>query len=91
MERLERISDITGAIRSGSASAVEVVTAALDRIEQADRRVNAFLTVTRESALKRAAELDSDRTRWPQLPLLGVPVAIKDNICTRRTRTTAGS
>jgi len=91
MESLERISDITGAIRSGRASAVEVVTAALDRIAQADRRVNAFLTVTRESALERAAELDSDRARWPQLPLLGVPVAIKDNICTRRTRTTAGS
>ena len=91
MERLDRISDITGAIRAGRASAVEVCRAALDRIEQTDPRINAFLTVTRESALARAAELDGQPARWEKLPLLGVPVAVKDNICTRHTRTTAGS
>ena len=91
MEGIERIRDVADGIRLGRMSAVEVCRGALDRIDRADGRLNAFLTVTREAALARAAELDGDRARWPRLPLLGVPVAVKDNICTRHTRTTAGS
>jgi aspartyl-tRNA(Asn)/glutamyl-tRNA(Gln) amidotransferase subunit A len=81
-------------IRDGVAqrrvSAVDVCRAALDRIGATDGSLNAFRTVATEQALARAAQLDGrsdDRT----LPLLGVPIALKDNLCTRGIPTTASS
>ena len=91
MAALETIGDITQAIRTGRASAVQICRDTLDRIEWLDRPLNAFLTRAEQDALRRAAELDSRRADWNRLPLLGVPIAIKDNICTRGVRTTAGS
>ena len=88
---LETAADIVRAIRDGQTSAVEVCHGALDRIERGDGTLHAFLAVTRESALARAAALDSARAEWSRMPLLGVPVALKDNICTRGVPTTAGS
>jgi aspartyl-tRNA(Asn)/glutamyl-tRNA(Gln) amidotransferase subunit A len=87
----ETAAEITGAIRSGQTSAVEVCTAALSRIRTADGPIHAFHTLSVESALARAAALDADRSTWDRLPLLGVPVAVKDNFCTRGTKTTACS
>jgi aspartyl-tRNA(Asn)/glutamyl-tRNA(Gln) amidotransferase subunit A len=84
-------AEITRAIRSGQTSAVEVCTAALARIGATDPPIHAFHTVSAESALARAAALDADRSAWERLPLLGVPVAVKDNFCTRGTKTTACS
>jgi aspartyl-tRNA(Asn)/glutamyl-tRNA(Gln) amidotransferase subunit A len=82
---------ISRAIRSGQTSAVEVCTAALERIRATDGPIHAFHRLSAESALARAAALDADRTAWDTLPLLGVPVAVKDNFCTRATKTTACS
>ena len=72
-------------------SAVEVCRASLERIEALNPALNAFITVDAERALGRAADLDRRWTAATDLPLLGVPVAVKDNICTRGLRTTAGS
>jgi aspartyl-tRNA(Asn)/glutamyl-tRNA(Gln) amidotransferase subunit A len=85
------IRQIRQQIRSGARSATEFVTDALGRIGRLDPALHAFNTVTREGALARAALLDRDRASWRDAPLLGVPVALKDNLCTRGVATTASS
>ena len=80
--------DIRDAVSSGRASAVEVVQAALSRIESTNPALNAFLSVVGERALDRAKVVDRDQRK---APLAGVPVAIKDNICTSGITTTAAS
>jgi aspartyl-tRNA(Asn)/glutamyl-tRNA(Gln) amidotransferase subunit A len=72
-------------------SAVELARAALTRIERAQPKLNAFITVTAERALEQAAEADARRARGEAGPLTGVPIAHKDIFCTRGTRTSCGS
>jgi aspartyl-tRNA(Asn)/glutamyl-tRNA(Gln) amidotransferase subunit A len=80
--------DIRDAVSTGRASAVEVVLTSLSRIEATNRTLNAFLTVAGERAVDRAKEVDRQQRT---APLAGVPVAIKDNICTSGITTTAAS
>ena len=71
-------------IKAKEISVEEAVTAALDAIEKKEKLVNSFVTVDREGALKRAKEVQKqidDGTLTG--PLAGVPVAIKDNMCTK--------
>jgi len=78
--------------RSGVATPTEAVTEYLARIEGLDRHVHAFLTVTRDDALREAALADARfKAGTPRGPLDGVPVALKDVFCTRGVRTTCGS
>ena len=85
------IRTIRDAVASGARSATEICRDALSSIEASNPTLNAFLTIDADAALRRAAEIDKERNRWRGAPLAGVPVAIKDNICTRGLRTTAGS
>ena len=81
--------EIRAAIASGKVSAAEVCRDALARIRNTDRPLSAFLHVDEAGALARAEQLD--RERPASAPLLGVPIALKDNICTAGIPTTAGS
>jgi aspartyl-tRNA(Asn)/glutamyl-tRNA(Gln) amidotransferase subunit A len=85
------VRDIRDAVRSKERSAVEVCRETLARIDDVDAKVHAFHTVTAERALTRAAEIDRHHAEWRDAPLVGVPVALKDNLCTRGVRTTAAS
>jgi aspartyl-tRNA(Asn)/glutamyl-tRNA(Gln) amidotransferase subunit A len=79
-------------LRSKAASSVDLTQACLKRIEQYNRAVNAFITVTGESALATAREMDAEarRGKW-RGPLHGIPIALKDNIDTAGVRTTGAS
>ncbi len=79
-------------LAAGAVSSRELTTACLTRIEAVDPQLNAFLTLTAEQALAQADAADARRaSNDGALPLLGVPLAIKDVLCLTGTRTTAGS
>ena len=90
LSSLGTVADVRAALRDG-ATAVEVCTEFLDRIAARDGELRAFNHTAAGPALERAAELDRRGPDAPGLPLLGVPVAVKDNICTRGLPTTASS
>jgi aspartyl-tRNA(Asn)/glutamyl-tRNA(Gln) amidotransferase subunit A len=83
-------SEIRASVSSGAISAVDVCARALDSIARLDPSVHAFHEVTGEQARRCAADLDRG-ARPHDAALLGVPIAIKDNICTTTSATTACS
>ena len=87
---LQTITDIRSAIEHG-ATAVEICQHFLDRITSDDASIHAFTQVAADKALQSAQEIDRRRAHDPALPLGGVPVAVKDNICTKGIETTASS
>ncbi len=90
MDLAEGVRSVRDAVAAGQVSAVEVCREALARIDALEPALHAFVTLTADRALARAADVDRRRDRT-SLPLAGVPVAIKDNLCTRDVTTTAGS
>ncbi|TMA40572.1 MAG: Asp-tRNA(Asn)/Glu-tRNA(Gln) amidotransferase subunit GatA [Deltaproteobacteria bacterium] len=86
------LRDAAARVRRRETSSVELVRAALDRIAAVEPAVGAFLTVTEAEALAAAAAIDRRIAAGEDPgPLAGVPVGIKDIICTAGIRTTAGS
>ncbi|MGO9557828.1 MAG: Asp-tRNA(Asn)/Glu-tRNA(Gln) amidotransferase subunit GatA [Acidimicrobiales bacterium] len=83
---------IAASVRAGETSALEVVEASLDRIAASDGELHCFNTVTADEARAAAEAVDAavKAGRDPG-PLAGVPVALKDNLCTRGTVTTCSS
>ena len=86
---LREASDL---VRKKKVSPVELATACLARIDRSNPTLNAFITVTRESAMQQAqdAETEIARGKW-RGPLHGIPIGLKDLFDTAGVRTTAGS
>ncbi len=86
------ISDIVAEIQSGQKSCTEIVDSALNKISEKNGEINAIITVEETKAKERAATLDA-LTNDDKMakPLLGIPIALKDNICTQDLPTTCAS
>jgi aspartyl-tRNA(Asn)/glutamyl-tRNA(Gln) amidotransferase subunit A len=90
IDRFATVRELRDQVRGGRRLAVDVCEQALTAIATHDSSLHAFTTVVRERALERARAVDREPSR-AALPLAGVPVALKDNLCTRGMRTTAAS
>ncbi|KKR25704.1 MAG: Glutamyl-tRNA(Gln) amidotransferase subunit A [Microgenomates group bacterium GW2011_GWC1_39_7b] len=72
-------------------SAVDLLNAHLDKIEKLNGQLNAFITICKASALEQAKHVDKLISERQDLPLLGIPIALKDIYLTKGIETTAGS
>jgi aspartyl-tRNA(Asn)/glutamyl-tRNA(Gln) amidotransferase subunit A len=86
---LKQASDL---LRRRDATPVDLTQACLNRIDKYNKSINAFITVTRDEALRTAREMEAEQKggKW-RGPLHGIPIALKDNIDTAGIRTTAAS
>ena len=84
--------ELLGKLNAGEITSVDLTRAFLDQIAAHDTTIHAFVRVNRDASLARAAEIDQRRRGGVSLgPLAGLPVAIKDNLCTRGEPTTCAS
>jgi aspartyl-tRNA(Asn)/glutamyl-tRNA(Gln) amidotransferase subunit A len=85
-------SEIAAAVASGALTAREVLEAHLARIDEREADIHAFNLVTADAARAQADAIDADIAAGrPVGPLAGVPIAIKDNMCTHGIETTCSS
>lgn len=85
-------AQLAQSIEKGDLSSEQVTQAFLDRIAQTDKSVNAFLSVSAERALDTAKQIDRQgRAARANKPLAGVPIAVKDVLCTQHEPTTCAS
>src|SRR3974377_125204 len=86
------IAEAAQALRTRGVSSVELTSECLEQITKLNPVLNAFITVTAESALARAREVDGELTQGiDRGPLHGIPIAHKDLMWTKGIRTTSGS
>jgi aspartyl-tRNA(Asn)/glutamyl-tRNA(Gln) amidotransferase subunit A len=78
-------------LKNKEISSLELTQAVLDRIEAVEEQVDAFITISAESALEQARLADKKISEGKISPLTGIPLAIKDLICTQGTLTTCAS
>ena len=89
---LPALLDLARAIRAGDASSRALTEGCLARIQIYNPKVNAFITVMRDYAMKQAQELEAEQRAGKfRGPLHGIPIALKDNIHTTDLPTTGGA
>ena len=86
------IAELARALQSRDTSALELTERYLKAIKEKNERINAYITVCEDSALKSARRVDERRRDGKKLgALAGIPFAVKDNFCTAGIYTTCGS
>ena len=84
--------ELSAAIREGRVTATDAMEAVLARIDEREKDINAYVTIDREQAMRAAAAAQAKIEKGELTGLLaGVPVAVKDNICTQDLLTTCAS
>ncbi len=85
------IKEAIALIKNGEISPVELTQAIFQRIESVEEGVKAYVTINRANALSQAKMAEEELKKGSKKRLLGLPIAIKDNICTEGIRTTCSS
>lgn len=85
------VAELSIGIKNKDFSSVELTTAYLERIKLLNGKTNAFITVTEEEALSAAQKADELIAKGKISPLTGIPISVKDNICTKDIKTTCAS
>jgi len=80
-----------GLLKTKEISSRELTQSVLDRIQEVENKIGAYISVFEEDALKRADKADKDIAAGRMGPLAGIPLSVKDVICTKGFRTTCGS
>jgi aspartyl-tRNA(Asn)/glutamyl-tRNA(Gln) amidotransferase subunit A len=84
--------ELSDLLREKKVGAVEITRSLLDRIEKVDAKVGSYITVCRDRAIEKAREVEGKIYRGEaNSPLAGIPMAIKDNMCTEGVLTTCAS
>ncbi|MBR2786578.1 MAG: Asp-tRNA(Asn)/Glu-tRNA(Gln) amidotransferase subunit GatA [Clostridia bacterium] len=86
------VHELQEKIKNKELTATEITKAYLDRIKEKEKDVNAFITILADEAMEKSKEID-EKIKSGEITseLAGIPIGIKDNICTRGVRTTAAS
>jgi aspartyl-tRNA(Asn)/glutamyl-tRNA(Gln) amidotransferase subunit A len=90
INNLDLVQAIKG-LKEKSFSSVELTKACLNRIERINKELNVFITIAEKDALEQAEKADNEISSGNTLPLLGIPIALKDMFLTKGIETTAGS
>ncbi|MEG2923961.1 MAG: amidase, partial [Oscillospiraceae bacterium] len=85
-------TQLSAMLRAKEVSAVEIAESAFAQIAKTENQVDAFLTITKETAMESAKAVDAKLAKGEEIgALAGIPIAIKDNICTKGVKTTCAS
>jgi aspartyl-tRNA(Asn)/glutamyl-tRNA(Gln) amidotransferase subunit A len=87
----QTISELQRKLRAGETTAVEIAQSVFERIDAVEKDIHAYILLTREAALEEAARADAAIRQGNIRPLTGIPIALKDLLCTRGVTTTCAS
>jgi aspartyl-tRNA(Asn)/glutamyl-tRNA(Gln) amidotransferase subunit A len=85
------IHELQKKLREGETTSLAITESVFERIDAVEEKVNAYITLTKESALREAETADRAIKSGNMSELMGIPIAIKDVMCTNGVRTTCGS
>ena len=86
------VHELVEKLKSNELTSEEITKAYIDRINDKEKDVGAFVTLTTDDAEKKASEIDNQRKENEETPqFAGIPIGIKDNLCTKGVKTTCSS
>lgn len=85
------IHELQKRLRGGGTTSADIVESVIQRIDAVEGRIHSYITLMKDSAREDARRADEDIRKGNARPLTGIPIAVKDLICTQGIRTTCGS